>query len=81
MVTKLPDAGKLSASPHMTRGGSTGTLLTGNLVAEMAFFWPKLPARDSLLRQREDRAGRSDAAQEVLAKRDQPHCSLGGDCA
>jgi hypothetical protein len=41
----------------------------------------ELPDRDSLLRQREDRAGRGDAAQDMLAKRDQPHCSLGSDRA
>jgi hypothetical protein len=37
--------------------------------------------RDSLLTQREDRAGRGDAAQCVLAKRDQRHCRLGSNRA
>ena len=41
----------------------------------------ELPDRDSLLRQREDRAGRGDAAQYVLAKRDQRRCGLGSDRA
>ena len=45
------------------------------------FLPAELPDRDSLLRQREDRAGRGDAAQYVLAKRDQRRCGLGSDRA
>ena len=58
-----------------------GTLLTGSLAVGAGFLRTGLTDRDSLLGQREDRTGRSDAAQDVLAKRDQRHGSLGSDRA
>ena len=57
-----------------------GTLLSGSLAVEAVFLPAERPDRDSLFRQREDRAGLGDAAQDVLAKGDQCRCSLGGDC-
>ena len=53
----------------------------GSLAVEAMFLPAERPDRDSLLRQREDRAGLGDAAQDVLAKRDQRHCRLGSDRA
>ena len=58
-----------------------GTLLTGSQAVDAVFFPPNYRTADSLLRQREDRAGRGDAAQYVLAKRDQRRCGLGSDRA
>lgn len=55
--------------------------LSTSLAVDAVFLPAKLPDRDSLLRQREDRAGRGDAAQYVLAKRDQGRCGLGSDRA
>ena len=47
------------------------------------FVAKHLPGRrhESLLRQGEDRAGRGEAAQDVLAERGQRYCSLGSDRA
>jgi hypothetical protein len=58
-----------------------GALLTGSLAVDAVFLPAELSDRDSLLRQREDHAGRGDAAQYVLAKRDQRRCGLGSDRA
>ena len=53
----------------------------GSLPVEAVFLPAERSDRDSRLRQREDRAGLGDAAQDVLAKRDQRHCRLGRDRA
>jgi hypothetical protein len=68
-----------SATSNEPSSGSVGALLTGSLDA--VFLSAELPDHDSLLRQREDHAGRGDAAQYVLAKRDQRRCGFGSDRA
>ena len=67
------------ATSNEPSSGSVGALLTGSLDA--VFLSAELPDHDSLLRQREDHAGRGDAAQYVLAKRDQRHSCLSSDRA